>query len=59
MLISPKKKRYDELQARLREIRSVSAPYASPEVAEIEEELMSLHEQLVAEQSGGPAILKG
>lgn len=59
MLISPTKKRIDDLQARLREIRSVSTPYAAPEITEIEEELKSLQEQLVAEQSGGPAVLKG
>lgn len=59
MLISPTKKRIDDLQARLREIRSVSTPYTAPEIIEIEEEIKSLREQLVAEQVGGPAILKG
>lgn len=59
MLISPTKKRYDDLQQKLREIRAVSSPYVTDEVVAIQEEIEQLQEQLNIEKSGGPAILKG
>lgn len=59
MLISPIKKRFDDLQQRLREIRKRDGSEAATEEIEITTELEQLREQLDKETSGEPAVLKG
>lgn len=61
MLISPAKKRHDELRSRLREILAARRPpvEAADEVRQIETELNQLREQIELEKSGSPALLRG
>jgi hypothetical protein len=58
MLISPTKKKIEELTQRIREIKSAKVP--AEDVAELETELNQLKEQVEQEsQSQGSALLKG
>jgi hypothetical protein len=59
MLISPAKKRLEELQQRLREIRTPIATSPSPEVVAIQDEINRLNEQLSSESGSERAVLKG
>lgn len=58
MLISPTKKKIEELTQRIREIKSAKVP--AEDVTELETELNQLKEQVEQEsQSQGSALLKG
>lgn len=62
MLISPTKKRLDDLYAQLRELRSKGSPplpLITEEEKAIQEEIKVLTQQLNEEQNSGPAVLKG
>lgn len=61
MLISPTKKRLDELKQQLRELRFRGVDgSANPEVLEIEQEIVRLTERLREEQAGNDkALIKG